>query len=410
MFDSFTEYSSKPKMKLKAACVYYSSLSDWRGGAAGLRSILEIFNKLGIEATDVVSYSYDSSKFGIERIEYNSQLNSVVIHFPSRAPQFFKAFSLFFGFIYSWRPIRRSDFVFAHLSLTSGLPATILGKAFGKPVIFHYIDIESFPIISRLSRYVLRTAGAVLAVSPHLAVEARKNNFKNVTYLPPTVDTTFFKVDVSFRKKIRADFGVKPGDTLIGYAGAFSFTEGIPYLLRAIKGLSEKKPNVKLLLVGGKKGAKDDDVLQLVIKLGIADKVKIVPPQLHDKIPRFLSACDILCCPKIDCIDNRVALPIKVIEYISMGIPSVCSSVGGISFVIKDSVDGFLVKPGDSESLRRKLEWIISNPERAKEIGERGRQKAVANYDFDAIGKIIKGTIEKTVSRNEGIIRSKRGC
>jgi glycosyltransferase involved in cell wall biosynthesis len=392
--------SQTHKTHLNATCIYYSSLSDWRGGAAGLKSILKIFDKLGVKTTDVISYSYDSSGFGVEQVTYNSLLNSVSIHFPSHIPRPLKAFSLFFGLIYSWRPIKRSDFVFAHLSLTSGIPAIILGKAFGKPVIFHHIDMESLPIVSYLIKYVLRTADAVLAVSPYLTEEAKRHKFKNVIFLPPTVNTNLFRMNLISRKEIRKDLGVKNGDTLIGYIGAFSFTEGIQYLLQAVKNLSKKHPNVKLLIVGGKKGKKDDDVPQLVEKLGIQTMAKIVPPQPHGQVPRFLSACDIVCCPKIDCEDNRVALPIKVIEYLSMGIPSVCSSVGGISYVIDDGVDGFLVKPGDIKCLERKLEWVISNPGRAKEVGDRGRKKVVKEYGFDSTGRVIQKAIKQIVKKD----------
>jgi hypothetical protein len=149
-------------MALKIACIYYSSLRDWRGGSAGLKNMLSIFNRLGIETTDVISYSYESKKFGIEHIKLNSLLNSTIIHFLSNLPRFIKAFSVFFGFIYAWRPFKKCDIIFAHLSITSAVPAVVLGKVFNKPVIFHYIDIESIPVFNKMFRYIVGAAGARL--------------------------------------------------------------------------------------------------------------------------------------------------------------------------------------------------------------------------------------------------------
>ena len=34
--------------------------------------------------------------------------------------------------------------------------------------------------------------------------------------------------------------------------------------------------------------------------------------------------------------DNRAANPVKVVEYLSMGLPTVCSAVGGITYTIEE--------------------------------------------------------------------------
>jgi glycosyltransferase involved in cell wall biosynthesis len=99
---------------------------------------------------------------------------------------------------------------------------------------------------------------------------------------------------------------------------------------------------------------------------------------------------------------NRAANPAKVVEYLSMGLPTVCSSVGGIIDTIEYGVDVFLVKPGDVKDLEEKLEWIISNPERAKEIGENGRKTATEKYSFEAIEDTIKQAIGAVVNMKKG--------
>ena len=136
--------------------------------------------------------------------------------------------------------------------------------------------------------------------------------------------------------------------------------------------------------------------------------MKIVPPQPHEDVPKFLSACDITCCPKIDCEENRAAFPIKVVEYLSMGLPTVCSSVGGISYIIEDEIDGFLVKPSDVNDLEKTLEGIILNPERAREIGENGRRKAEKEYSFDAIKKTVKEAVKGIIQTRERTIRKEQ--
>ena len=99
--------------------------------------------------------------------------------------------------------------------------------------------------------------------------------------------------------------------------------------------------------------------------------------------------------------DNSATNPIKVPEYLSMGLPTVASAIGGITDTIEDEVDGFLVKPGDVNELEEMLEWIILNPERAKEIGENGRKTAIEKYSYEAIEDTIRQAISEIVDRKK---------
>lgn len=391
--------------KLKMACIYHPGLSDWRGGAAGLKNILHIFEGLGIETTNVIACTYDSNKFHIEHRKIEPSISSITMHLPSYLPKFVKASSIFFGFIYAWRPIKKCDIIFAHPSITSAVPAVILGKIFNKSIIFHYVDVELLPIPNVIYKYIFGRADSVLAISPYLIDKAKKYGCENIIYLPAFVDTNLFKMDMNIRKRMRANLGIKDTEVVIGYAGSFSYTEGVSYLLQAFRNLLRSYPNVRLIIVGGMKHKRCEDIRKLAESLNLQDKVSIVPPQPHEEIPGFLSACDITCCPKIDCEENRAAHPIKVVEYLSMGLPTVCSSVGGITYTIEDRINGFLVKPGDVTDLEAKLEWVILNPEHSKRIGKNGRKKAIKEYSFGAIESRVRESVSTILDTRKKINR-----
>ena len=384
--------------ELKIACIYNTSLTDWRGGPAGLNNMLHIFKQLGIETTDVISYSFHSNKFGIEHTKINSSLNTIIIHLPYYLPDLLKAFSIFLAFIYAWKPTKRCDIIFANAGILSAVPAVIFGRIFGKPVISHYIDADTHPVPEAVYKYIGKNTYIVFAISPYLIDKAKRYGCKNIIYLPAFVDTNLFSVSMNDRKNVRENIGIENDDIVIGYAGGFWYVEGIPNLLQAFRDLLKRYSNIKMIILGGIKAKNDDDIPKLVKDLDIEDSVTIVPPQPHEEVPKFLSACDITCCPKIDCEINRAANPIKVVEYLSMGVPTVCSAVGGITYTIEDRVDGILVKPGDVKDLEEKLEWVILNPERAKEIGENGRKTAIERYSFDAIENTIKRAIEEIMN------------
>ena len=384
---------------LEILYISFGSISGWLGSTAGLKNMLHIFKELGLKI-NIIGYSFYSDKLYIEHKNINSSSKSTTVHLPSSLPDLLKAFAIFPVFIYAWKFCKNSDIIFAEFyTILTAFPAVILGKIFSTPVILNYVDTESKHVPDFVYKYVVKNSDVVFAISPYLVDRAKNYGCKNVVYLPPFVDTTLFNLDTNDRKRIREDLRIEDKDIVIGYAGSFWYVEGIPNLLRAFKRILNRHSNIKMIIIGGVKNKSCDDIPKLVKDLNMEDKVTIVPPQPHEEVPKFLSACDVTCCPKIDCEINRAANPIKVVEYLSMGLPTVCSSVGGITYTIEDGVDGFLVKSGDIKDLEDKLEWITLNPERAKEIGKNGRKKAIEKYSYEA----IENTIEQAIKfLNEG--------
>jgi glycosyltransferase involved in cell wall biosynthesis len=84
-----------------------------------------------------------------------------------------------------------------------------------------------------------------------------------------------------------------------------------------------------------------------------------------------------------------------------MGLPTIASAVGGICDVICDKQDGLLVAPGDVESLKNAIEWVLLNPTKAEVIGKNGRKTAIDYYSLEAIDNMIKQAIEQLELKNK---------
>lgn len=367
------------------------------GGAARVKGMVSIFNSLGIEI-DLISYSVLSNKFGIERKEIDRSLRTTTVNLPTNLPKFLKAFAIFPLFIYAWKSSRNCDLMFADfITLVTSVPIVVLKKIFDKPIILDYIDLRLKIVPNIVNKYITKNADAIFAISHYLLESAKgEYNCKNAVYVPIFVDTNHFKRYEKDGEKIREELGIKGDELIIGYVGSFWSVEGVPNLLQAFKNLTKKYSKIKLAIMGKVYvSSSDDNIPKLVEDMNLKDDVSLIPSQPHEEVPKFLSAFDILCCPKIDCEVNRAANPVKVPEYLSMGLPTVASAVGGVTDTIEDGVDGLLVKPGDVKDLEEKLEWVILNPERAKEIGENGRKTAIEKYSYEAIEDTIKQAISE---------------
>lgn len=60
-------------------------------------------------------------------------------------------------------------------------------------------------------------------------------------------------------------------------------------------------------------------------------------------------------------ISNYEGLPVSIIEALSLGLPVIASDVGGINELVKEGVNGFLVKKKDSVTLSNILNKLLNN-------------------------------------------------
>jgi glycosyltransferase involved in cell wall biosynthesis len=389
---------NKKADNLKMVCIG-QLLSDGSGvgGSARFKNMISIFENLGIEV-NLISFSFFSDRFYIEHKD--ESFKTTIVHLPKKLPKVLKALAIFPVFYYALKESRDSDFIFTDfITEISYIPATITGKILNKPVILDYIDTNFFKIIPSFVReYAARNANIIFAISNYLQNFAKTEyNCKNVLYLPNGIDTDLFQIDKVMRNKKRKELNIEK-DIVIGYTGSFAYYEGIPVLLEAFKNLNKKYKDLKVAIMGKAYFDGDENIAEIVKMNDLEEKVIFIPAQPYEKVPDYLSAFDILCCSKLDVEINRVANPIKVVEYLSMTLPTVCSAVGGINDTITNNKDGFLVKPGDVKSLENKIEWILQNPDISKKVAFNGRKTVLDKYSFSATEKNVQNALVNIIN------------
>ena len=79
-------------------------------------------------------------------------------------------------------------------------------------------------------------------------------------------------------------------------------------------------------------------------------------------------------------------MPMSILEAMSYRIPVIATNVGGIPEVITDKVTGFLIEPGDRESLFSLLNRLIENKELRQEIGKNARNEIIRKFNIEDYG------------------------
>ncbi|MDT8309327.1 MAG: glycosyltransferase family 4 protein, partial [Bacteroidales bacterium] len=77
--------------------------------------------------------------------------------------------------------------------------------------------------------------------------------------------------------------------------------------------------------------------------------------------------------------------PNVVLEYMAMGKPVIATDGGGTPELFTDGIEGYLVPVRDMESIVEKIHYLLDKPEKAKEMGERGKLKIKRTFAYETM-------------------------
>ncbi|HEY8295010.1 MAG TPA: glycogen synthase [Micrococcaceae bacterium] len=191
--------------------------------------------------------------------------------------------------------------------------------------------------------------------------------------------------------------GIDPERPSVVWVGRVTRQKGVPYLLKAAALLP---PEVQLVLCAGAADTPElgAEVAALIDSLKAQrDGVVVIERMLpRAELIQVLSHATVFACPSI-----YEPLGIVNLEAMACGAAVVASATGGIPEVVEHGVTGLLVPleqvtdgtgtPLDPDRFVRDfaaaLTAVVSDPERARAMGEKGRARAQENFSWDSIAR-----------------------
>jgi alpha-maltose-1-phosphate synthase len=193
------------------------------------------------------------------------------------------------------------------------------------------------------------------------------------------IDTSEYAPDPDTGVLVR--HGVDPARPYVIFVGRITRQKGLPVLLRAAASLD---PSAQLVLCAGAPDTPEllAEVTTLVDGLrAVRSGVVWIPEMLpKPEIIQLLTHAVAFACPSL-----YEPLGIVNLEAMACGTAVIASRVGGIPEVVDGSVTGLLVPPDDPASLADGLNMLVRDPDRAAAMGQAGRERAVAEFSWDAI-------------------------
>jgi glycosyltransferase involved in cell wall biosynthesis len=94
---------------------------------------------------------------------------------------------------------------------------------------------------------------------------------------------------------------------------------------------------------------------------------------------------DVFVLPVIPVPGDMEGFGIVLLEAGAAGVPIVATAVGGITDAVVDGETGVLVPPLDYVRMASALVGFLQDPDKSHAVGERGRRRALGEFNWDAI-------------------------
>jgi len=224
------------------------------------------------------------------------------------------------------------------------------------------------------TKTVCRLAAHVMVGNPYLAEYARQFN-KNVTVIPTTIDTGVYKVPPAKTDN---------GPLIIGWTGSHSTVQHLDTLRGALKKLAARE-NFRLRVIGTpvyECAPVDVEAMRWRAKTEVDD----------------LRPIDIGVMPLPEDKWSKGKCGAKALQFMGMGIPTVCSPVGVNTDIIQDEQNGFLASTEDEWV--EKLTRLLRSAELRRRLGQAGRltveEKYSAISQAPRVYEIFKSVLRKS--------------
>jgi glycosyltransferase involved in cell wall biosynthesis len=211
-----------------------------------------------------------------------------------------------------------------------------------------------------LEKYVLQQAEHLVAISPYVenAIKAFTNGNISVIYCP--VDDKFHNIEkreLSHR---------------ILFVGGIEQRKGLHVLIEAVRIVKQHIPDVTLHIVGGIRNrgyfqliyekAKAYDLLGNVTFRGMVTDGELLTEY---------SEAGVFVLPS-----QEESLGIVLLEAMATGTPVIASNIGGMPYIVKDGLNGYLVRFGDHKKMAEYIVTLLLTEELRKTMGGIGKEMA----------------------------------
>jgi glycosyltransferase involved in cell wall biosynthesis len=213
-----------------------------------------------------------------------------------------------------------------------------------------------------------RTCDAVVAVSENireLSVQAGVPR-ERIEVIPDGIEFPAERPSAAARLRLRTAWHCEDGDFVVGLLGAATPEKGQDVALQALAELTNRLPQVRLVLAGGEA----TDLAGSGAPGVGANATRVLRLGAIEDLTNFFPGLDLFIMPS-----KAEGLGSSALWAMSYGLPVVATRVGGLPEIVVENETGWLIPPGSARALADAIYAASREPEKLREFGRNGRNR-----------------------------------
>ena len=230
---------------------------------------------------------------------------------------------------------------------------------------------KTFSKLQSLTTRMLATVDHIFVVSD-LMKEYVHNEFKisldRISVIPP-----------GGRLRPRSTKFINPS---VIYSGLLAKREHVDLFIKSMPIIKKRKPETRFFL--SKIGEEYTNLRKMARKFDVFPTFFWYPNE--QDFYQFLSSCHVAVLPSTNDLPRKMGTPLKLFDYMSVGLPVVTNDIGSWSTIVSREKIG-LVTEDDPKSFAHAIIGLLNDPILATSFGERGRELVKTKYSWDNSGE-----------------------
>lgn len=213
--------------------------------------------------------------------------------------------------------------------------------------------------------------------------------------LPGGVDTAVFG---PAGDTMRQRHALDPGTPVAVCISRLVPRKGQDTLVRIWPAVRRHVPDAHLLVVGT--GPLEKDLRRMVDQAGLHHAVTLTGEVSGADLPAYYRTGDVCAMPcrtRLGGMDVE-GLGLVFLEAQACGVPVIVGDSGGAPETVVDGITGLVVDGHDDAQVRDAVVALLSDPDKATQMGAAARQAMEQRWDWSVIGRSLQDTINLTAS------------
>lgn len=187
---------------------------------------------------------------------------------------------------------------------------------------------------------------------------------------------------------------------VVAFLGSFRPWHGVREFFRVAREIARARDDVLFLMIGS--GELFKEIGEHVQRSNLQDRIILTGAVEYHQVPYYLALCDVGVAPFNTQVHPPLRVgfywsPLKVHEYMAMGLPVVTIDVDGLNQIVRNEREGLLYAENDLEKMRVAILRLVEDRALAKKLGNAGRVRVVENFSWQKHAELLEGVLKECI-------------